>query len=443
MKIIYLGVLCLLAAAAPAQPLVQISATSISCAGRKDGRLELTLQAGALPVDFQWINLNDNAQGVGQFAALNQPILLAGLPPGLYRFAFTDGLNADTTVQIPIAEPPPLQAKFLLLTGTNGFQLACAGDKNGVVQIEATGGTPALTFNWSNGDKGARADSLGPGPLSVTVTDTRGCLFTADTLLSAPPPITVNVETIGETCFGQNSGQISVTSVSGGLPPYQFALNANPPGDQTEWSNLAHGPYFLHITDAATCRYTAGVVLPSGLQFTLDLGPDITLFTGDTLRLFPNIDPPADSLIWTPSPGAITVTNEEMLLLPAFSGVYELRAMSVDGCVALDEIRITVTRKRDIYLPNVFSPLAKNPENHRFTVYGSGGIRDVASFSVYDRFGRLWFENRNFPVNDPGSGWDGADGRDEAPPGVYLWRAVLHFTDGREELMMGDVTLVR
>ncbi|MCK6692190.1 MAG: SprB repeat-containing protein, partial [Thermoanaerobaculia bacterium] len=92
-----------------------ISATSISCAGRKDGRLELTLQAGTLPVNFQWINLNDNAQGVGQFAALNQPLLLAGLPPGLYRFTFADALGATATSQVPIAEPPPLQAEFLLL----------------------------------------------------------------------------------------------------------------------------------------------------------------------------------------------------------------------------------------------------------------------------------------------------------------------------------------
>lgn len=443
MKIICFATCCLLAATVLAQPVVQISATSISCAGRKDGRLELTLQAGALPVNFQWINLNDNAQGVGQFAALNQPLLLAGLPPGLYRFTFADALGATATSQVPIAEPPPLQAEFLLLNGANSFQLTCAGDKNGVVQIEATGGTPALTFNWSNGDRGVRADSLGAGPVSVTVTDARGCLVTADTLLTAPPPIVASVETTGETCFGQNSGRISVASVSGGLPPYRFALNANPPGDQTEWANLAHGPYFVHITDAAACRYTAGVVLPSGLQFTLDLGPDTTLFTGDTLRLFPNIDPPADSLIWTPSPGAIKVTNDEMLLQPSFSGVYELRAMSADGCVALDEIRITVTRKRDIFLPNIFSPQAVNAENQRFTVYGSGGIRDVASLSVYDRFGRLWFENRHFAVNDPSSGWNGADARDEAPPGVYLWRAVLHFTDGREELLMGDVTLVR
>ena len=443
MKTIFLGFLCLLAVTAMTQPVVQISATSISCAGRSDGRLELTLQAGALPVDFQWINLNNNAQGVGQFATLNQPLTLAGLPPGLYRFTFTDALGADTTVQIPIAEPPPLRIEFLPLPDFNGFQLACAGDQIGLVQIEATGGTPPLTFNWSNGDNGARADSLAAGPVAVTVTDTRGCILTADTLLTAPPPMTVVVETVGETCFGQNSGEISVVSVAGGLPPYQFALNANPPGNQTSWTKLAHGPYFVHITDGATCRHTAGVVLPSGLQFILDLGPDTTLYTGDTLRLSPKIEPPADSLLWTPSPGAIKVSNEEMLLLPPFSGAYELRAMSADGCVAIDEIRITVTRKRDIYLPNVFTPKAHEVENQRFTVYGSAGIRDVASLSVYDRFGRLWFENRHFPVNDPGSGWSGADGPDEAPPGVYLWRAVLLFTDGREELLVGDVTLVR
>lgn len=443
MKIIPLSICLLLSAVLPAQVLVQIAATSISCAGRSDGKLELTLQAGTLPVNFQWINLNNNAQGVGQFAALNQPLPLTGLPVGLYRFTFTDALGADTTLQLPIAEPAPLQGKLLSLGAAAGFQLACAADQTGIVQVEAMGGTPPMTFSWSNGDKGVRADSLGAGAISVTITDTRGCLLHLDSLLTAPPAITAQFETAGETCFGQNSGQISITSVDGGVPPYRFALNNNVPGNQAAWNQLAHGPYFVHITDAAGCRYTAGVVLPGGVQLTLDLGPDTTLFTGDTLRLLPVVAPPADSFVWTPPAGVLKSSNEEMLLLPPYSGVYELRAISAGGCVALDEIRITVTRKRDIYLPNVFAPAAQNAENRSFAVYGSAGILEVARLSVYDRFGRLWFDRRHLPVNDPAAGWDGADGRDEAPPGVYLWRAELRFTDGREERLMGDVTLVR
>ncbi len=365
MKIITFVTCCLLAGKVVAQlaaPAVQIAATDISCAGLTDGRLELTLLSGALPVDFQWVNLNTSAQGVGQFAAVNQPILLAGLSAGLYRFTFTATTGADTTIQRFLAEPPPIAA-----------------------------------------------------------------MITA----------------VGETCFGQNTGQISIQSVSGGQPPYQFAWNNGLPGGQTTWTGLPPGNYFLTITDAASCTQVAGILLPTGLAFTLDLGADTTLRSGDTLRLFPRIEPPVDSLFLQPAQGIMGVSSQEILIVPPFSATYRLTGISPDGCIASDDIRITVSRDRDIYLPNVFAPQAQSEENRVFTVFGSAGIRAVALLSVYDRFGRLWFENRNFPVNDPSAGWLGADGSDEAPPGVYLWRVVLQFTDGREVRLMGDVTLVR
>lgn len=112
--------------------------------------------------------------------------------------------------------------------------------------------------------------------------------------------------------------------------------------------------------------------------------------------------------------------------------------------MATDELHVEVKRERDVYVPNVFAPeMADLTENQVFSVYGGKGIKTVSSLRVYDRFGRLWFENRNFAVNDPAAGWGGAHEAAEAPAGVYLWRAVLLYNDGRELLLQGDVTLVR
>lgn len=424
-------------------PVVQISVADISCTGRKDGRLELTLLQGAPPVDFSWTNLNTSAQGLGQFVSLNQPILLSNLDAGLYRFQFTSADGVDTTVQRLLNEPLPLNTALFLLTGSGSFQLTCAGDAEAEVLCDVTGGTPPLTFAWSNADKGSRADSLPPGPVSVTVTDARGCMLEADTVLKAPPPISATVSAEGETCLGQNTGQISVGGVSGGVPPYQYALNNDPPGAQTAWTDLPHGQYFLSVIDAAGCVHQEGIILPSGLEFTLKLGADTTMLSGDTLLLTLQVDPPADTILWSPARGVQMKSPTEVLLFPSLGTTYQVTAINSSGCIATDNIEITVNRHRDIYIPNAFAPQGQEAVNQSFTVFGGGGIRTVALLRVYDRFGRLWFENRNFPVNDPASGWRGADGNDQAPPGVYLWRAVLRFTDGREEVLQGDVTVVR
>lgn len=425
------------------KPVVYVAVTDISCAGRTDGQLELTLQNGALPVAFQWTNLNTGAIGSGQLPAIQQPLLLTSLPAGIYRFSFADANGADTTMQRILLEPPPLQANFALLTNFGGYQLQCAGGTNAEVLLEMKGGTIPLSFLWSNGDRGIRADSLSAGPISVSITDARGCMLLADTVLKAPAPILTAVGVEGETCFGQNSGLISVQSVSGGVPPYQFSLNGDPPGNQMAWTDLPNGPYFLFVEDAIGCVHTDGIILPSGLEFTLNLGPDTSMLSGDTLHLTIQSDPPADTLIWQPATGVQMVSAAGVLLTPQLSTTYRVTAVNADGCVAEDEIRVTVNRDRDIYAPNVIKPLAQDAENRAFTLYGSAGIRTVSVLQVYDRFGRLWFERRNFPVNDTASGWTGADGADEAPSGVYLWRAILLFTDGRELRLMGDVTVLR
>ena len=424
-------------------PVVQVSVTEVSCAGKTDGQLEMTLLAGSQPVSFQWLNMNTGSTGMGQFTGFNQSQVLSGVPAGMYRLLFTGADGADTTFQRLLLEPPPLKGTISALKHYGAFQLRCAGDKDGEILLSITGGTIPLSFLWSNGDLGILADSLGPGPVSVTVTDARGCLLEVDTVLEAPPPITTAVEVEGETCLGQNSGRISLESVSGGIPPYKFALSSDPPGSKMEWTDLPYGVYFVHVTDAAGCSHTHGVILPSGLAFTVKLGADTTILSGDTLLLNLQIDPPADTLIWQPAQGVQMLSDTLVMLTPLLSTTYRVTAMNADGCMATDEIRITVNRDRQTYAPNVFAPRAQSAENRSFTLYGSPGIRAVALLQVYDRFGRQWFENRNFPVNDPNSGWNGADGNEEAPAGVYLWRALLQYTDGREELLQGDVTVIR
>lgn len=431
------------------KPQVQLALTDVSCAGNSDGQIELSLLSGSLPVDFQWVNLNSGTLGAGQFTALNQALVLTGLEAGLYRFRFLDANGLDTVVQRVLLNPPPLKGKLAVLSANGPYQVSCAQGNDGEVLLEISGGTLPLSFIWSNGDMGIRADSLPAGQVSVNVTDARGCMLQVDTVLNAPPPISTTLQVVGETCLGENTGQINIAAVSGGVPPYQYFLNSDPPGSQTAWLDLPPGQYLVRVQDAVGCVHTDGVVLPSGIEFTLKLGPDTSMLSGEKLLLPFYTDPPADTLIWQPTiiwqptAGVQWLSNKEVLLSPYFSTTYQVTAFNLEGCMATDEIRITVNRDRQHYVPNAFAPQAQNAENQRFTVFGSAGIEKVEWLQVYDRFGRLWFENRNFSVNDLLAGWDGADGSEQALSGVYLWRAMLRYTDGRELRLQGDVTLIR
>lgn len=425
------------------EPAAQISATPVSCFGRTDGSLELTLTSGSAPVNFQWNNLNNGASGSGTLLILGQPVAVPNLSAGDYRLTLT-GANGSTAVATStIAQPSPFGGKLFVFGNFGGFPVSCVYDGTAVAVFNAFGGTPPYTYLWSNGDTDLRADSLMSGPLSVSATDANGCAFAMDTMLELPKPLDLRLEVVGETCFGQNNGSIRVASAQGGISPYRFSLNGGPLTASNAWVNLPPSPYFIQMEDAAGCTLDAAALLPSGLEFILKLGPDTAIFSGDTLRRFILTDPPAERLVWQPAYSLEVLAPDEVLLFPNFTTAYRVTAINADGCTASGVLTIEVIRQRDIYVPNVFAPKGDLTENQTFTVFGGGGIETVALLQVYDRVGRLWFENRNFPANTPSAGWDGAFHSSEAPSGVYLWRAIVRYTDGREILQQGDVTVVR
>lgn len=425
---------------------VNVQVTNISCIGKTDGKVKLSIVSGALPVAYQWTNLNNGFNGTGQIFSVNPQATLSNLTAGDYQFTLTDATGKDTVLQTKVAEPAQLQGQIQFVTNFGGYVLRCPDSKDGRALAFVTGGTVAADykFSWSNGEADILADSLPAGPISVTVTDDRGCMLKLTDTISGPSPIETQIAAVGETCFGESSGQIELQSITGGVPPYSIRFDGNlQASGQTQWLNLPNGQYFIIVEDVNGCSKTDGVVLPSGLEFTFDAGPDTALFSGDTLLLALLTDKPIDTLFWSPAQYVLPAGATEARLFPYFDTEFYITAVDTNGCVAADRIVVTVHRNRQVFVPNVFAPAGKMPENQSFTVFGGGGIHEVALLQVYDRFGKQWFENRRFPVNDPNAGWRGNAGAREADPGVYFWYAVVRYTDGREETLRGDVTLIR
>lgn len=438
--------LLLLPALLRAQPshLAELNATDVSCHGNADGVLQVALLEGAAPASFQWTRLPNSPSGAGTLDAANPVASVLNLPPGAYRVTLTDATGADTLLYSIIAEPEPLSGDLSILTDFNGYEVSCAGNADGRLRANIAGGTPYYAYAWSAGNENHPvADSLAVGEHRLSVTDSRGCVLELSVTLTAPPPLTTQVEAAGEKCYGENTGAITLWSVAGGLPPYLAALDGAGFDAQTAWANVPPGSHFLVVEDANGCRHTDAVLLPTGFQFTFDAGSDTTLLAGDSLHLLLESDKVLDTVLWTPAASVVTVFSESATLFPLFTTHYRATAVDLNGCKAVDDFTVTVHRDRDVYAPNAFAPNGQNGDNRAFTLYGGAGIHTVAVLQVFDRFGKLIFENRDFPVNDPASGWQGLVWGETGPPGVYVWHAVVAFTDGREEIYQGDVLLMR
>lgn len=124
---------------------------------------------------------------------------------------------------------------------------------------------------------------------------------------------------------------------------------------------------------------------------------------------------------------------------PAFSAIYTVTVADARGCTASDTVTVGV--QPPVYAPNVIQP-ATEGANGRFVLYSREPV-PVQWLRIYDRWGSLVFERRDFTTNDPLQGWDGKTGDRDLPPGVYVFVASLEYLPGRTFLLYADLTLVR
>jgi hypothetical protein len=178
---------------------------------------------------------------------------------GTYTVTVTNaaGCSATATVSVTVEDTPI----FATATATD----ASCNQSNGAVDITISGGTPAYTFEWSNGETTEDLTNIGSGNYTVTVTDAAGC-FQSNTIGvgNATGPTITKTQT-NVACNGGNTGSITLT-VSGGTTPYTY-LWSNGATTQN-LTGLTAGTYSVTVTDVTGCVGTtsATITQPAGIN---------------------------------------------------------------------------------------------------------------------------------------------------------------------------------
>jgi hypothetical protein len=249
------------------QPLV-ITADSIapvSCSGRTDGAIFITVTGGTEPYTYFWRKeprFVDNTQDITELAG------------GQYTVAVTDSKGCAANASFTVSENPPLELALLSVTS-----ITCAGDANGEIDIAVSGGTAPYSFNWQ-GPEGFQASiediaNLKPGDYQIIVQDARNCLARAQYNVPSPQPLAITAESISNvTCNGANNGSLTIT-VSGGTAPYRNYSWSGPnnfTSTNKDLTRLAAGQYTANVTDANGCVaqaiFTIAQPLPLALEFS-------------------------------------------------------------------------------------------------------------------------------------------------------------------------------
>jgi large repetitive protein len=177
----------------------------------------------------------------------------------VYTLVMRDSKGCIATKTLSMSQPSQLQAN-----GTS-FSIACFGACTGSAQVSPTGGTPNYTVNWSTPSTCTLAPagscsqtSLCVGPISATVTDSKGCMTTYSTTINQPTAALTAIQSqTNATCGGTCNAVASVTA-SGGTPGYTYSWS--PVGGTLSIASALCGSvtpapqnYTVIITDANGC----------------------------------------------------------------------------------------------------------------------------------------------------------------------------------------------
>ncbi len=147
---------------------------NISCFGKKDGAIDLTVTGGQPPYTFLWSNGLTTEDQVAQ-------------PAGYYHVEVRDENGQGVEAQITLTEPEQLSADHMVSSYPNGYNISCYDCYNGSILLYANGGAPPYTYVWEDGPTTADRFNLGSNTYAIVVTDANQCLHIPETFFLNEP----------------------------------------------------------------------------------------------------------------------------------------------------------------------------------------------------------------------------------------------------------------
>jgi len=282
--------------------------TPPTCHDGNDGSINLTVSGSQPPYAFYWNN-NQNTED------------LSNLFPGNYSIIINDDNGCDTMITYNVFNPVSMNINLNITNASCGMNdgLATATILNG--------GTGPFTYQWSNGDDAATADSLSAGIYMLTVTDPIGCSAAETFGVNNAGGLSLSAVVTDASCSGVFDGEINLT-VSGGSAPYSYSWsNASANEDLV---NIKPGGYMVEVTDNNGC---VAVLTTNVGSSSIDLS-NVTLTNpdcGDTdgmISLVPVGGASPYTYLWSSNAGGATTSSVSSLA----AGNYYVTVTDDNGC---------------------------------------------------------------------------------------------------------------
>ena len=226
------------------------SITDVSCNGDSDGAIDITPAGGtgAGTYTFNWVDVTGNGTVAGDEDQ-------NGLIAGDYAVTVTDANGCSVTASYTINENTALSVTEVI-TDVTVF-----GGSDGEIDVTASGGTGAGTYNYNWADNTGSGSVAGDedqtgltaGTYDFTVSDANGCTWSTTYTVTQPGELIVDDSIVDVTCNGGHDGEIWL-DVSQGTTPYTYnwvdGTGSGSVAANEDQTGLTAGTYDVTVSDA-------------------------------------------------------------------------------------------------------------------------------------------------------------------------------------------------
>jgi gliding motility-associated-like protein len=383
-----------------------------------DGRITITATGGTPPLEY-------SINGGTSFQTSN---VFSGLGGGTYNVVVKDALNCRVNQSVTLAPVNTLVQTVTKTdancTTTGSITITASGGGTPPYQYSINGGTTYQSSNTFTGLAAGTYNVITRNPVTL-------CTASQPVTITFTNNLTMGAINGGSICRGTSFTPV-VTSNAATFSWTPTTGVSNPSAANPVLTPQATTTYTVTGTlGSCTIQRQVTVVVFEGAS--ANAGPDVAIIAGDVYQMIASAS--AGSYVWTPSSGLSSATVLNPSATPQATTNYTLTVTSPQGCVATDQMVITVV-PYCIKPMNAFTPNGDGI-NDRWLITNGNCLISVRA-QVFNRYGSRVFEANNYDNT-----WDGTYKGKPLPDGTYYYVLEFKLINGRKQVVKGDVTILR
>lgn len=194
-------------------------------------------------------------------------------------------------------------------------------------------------------------------------------------------------------------------------------------------------------TNSTGCKDTTLQTIFVNPLPVITIPAQLTIQNGFPVTIPATYSPNTISWIWSPATGLSCTGCPTPEAGPKFNTFYQVYFTDNNGCSDIGSIQVNVIcTNSSLFIPNTFSP---NGDGSNDVFYPRGkGLERVKMLRIFNRWGEVVYEKRDFSVNDASSGWNGIYKGNQPKADVYVYQAEVFCDNGDIIKLNGNIALI-